>query len=270
MNNKLEIKDPPLRLSQGQLNLLETCPPKFQQVYLEQLISPLSPEEQEKQMWGSQFHLLMQQRELGLPIDSLLQSDRQLQNSLNALVKAVPEIFAFSSETCREAEHYRTLDFQGYLLTVVYDLLIANSYQAQILDWKTYLQPANPVKLSRDWQTRLYLYILAETSDYSPEQISLTYWFVKLPQKPQSLTFKYDRQKHESTRQDLTRLLTQLDRWLCTYLHQGIALPHRINCQESCPYYQSLLNHQKLSAATANILDIDCYSAIAEIEEVSL
>ncbi|MEL6502777.1 MAG: PD-(D/E)XK nuclease family protein, partial [Cyanobacteria bacterium J06623_1] len=59
-----------LRLSQGQLNLLETCPRKFQNTYLEQLRPPANPEYEEKQLLGSRFHLLMQQREMGLKIRS--------------------------------------------------------------------------------------------------------------------------------------------------------------------------------------------------------
>jgi len=61
-----------LRLSQGHLNLLETCPRKFQHTYLEQLNSPANPEHEERQTLGSRFHLLMQQREMGLPINSFL------------------------------------------------------------------------------------------------------------------------------------------------------------------------------------------------------
>ena len=175
------------RLSQGQLNLLETCPPKFQEVYLDQLSSPISPQQQEKLTWGSRFHLLMQQRELGLPIESLLSEDEQLQHSITSLVNAAPEILQPDVQGRRDAEHCRTLQFQDYLLTVIYDLLITDDEGAQILDWKTYLQPENQTKLAKNWQTRLYLYVMAETSEYLPEQISMTYWFVKLPSQPQSL-----------------------------------------------------------------------------------
>ena len=41
-----------MRLSQGQLNLLERCPRQFQHTYLEQLGSPINPEQQERQTWG--------------------------------------------------------------------------------------------------------------------------------------------------------------------------------------------------------------------------
>ncbi|MHC5832750.1 MAG: PD-(D/E)XK nuclease family protein, partial [Nostoc sp.] len=81
-----------LRLSQGQLNLLEACPRKFQHTYLEQLNSPSNPEQEERQTLGSRFHLLMQQQEMGLPIHSFLEADAQLQSWMLAFADAAPEI----------------------------------------------------------------------------------------------------------------------------------------------------------------------------------
>jgi hypothetical protein len=261
MNNKLLG-----RLSQAELNLLETCPPQFQRLYLEQLGAPITPEQQEKLSWGNQFHLLMQQRELGLPIEPILEEDKQLEHSIEALIEAVPEILQSDGKTWREAEHYRCLNFQGYLLTVVYDLLIADVEVAKILDWKTYLQPENKTKLAKNWQTRLYLYVLAETSHYLPEQISLTYWFVKLPRKPQSLTFNYSEKQHKKTEKDLQKILNQLNCWLEDYCQKDISFPHLKNCQQTCPYYQSLLlaSEKILSKQNVQLIDIN------KIEEISI
>ncbi|HEY9658559.1 MAG TPA: PD-(D/E)XK nuclease family protein, partial [Allocoleopsis sp.] len=72
--------------------------------------------------------------------------------------------------------------------------------------------------LANSWQTRLYLFVLAETSDYEPDQISMTYWFIpplgeatkKRQTKPQCLRFPYSRQMHQQTQQALTQLLSQL------------------------------------------------------------
>jgi hypothetical protein len=105
---------PLTRLSQGQLNLLETCPRKFQHIYIDQLGVPISPDQQERVTWGSRFHLLMQQRELGLPVDSLVEEDAQLQHYVTALVNAAPEILTPAPQTFRESEHCRTLNFQSF------------------------------------------------------------------------------------------------------------------------------------------------------------
>jgi hypothetical protein len=211
----------------------------------------------------------MQQRELGLPIESLLQEDEELKHSLMALRDAAPEIFLREDSIWREAEHCRTVSFENYLLTVIYDLLIADGKKAKILDWKTYLQPQNKTKLATNWQTRLYLYVLAETSEYIPEQISMTYWFIKLPTKPRSLTFTYSQTQHEQTKQDLTRLLTKLDDWLTNYRDYQVDFCHNFNCEENCPFYQFLLPSQISSTGTEptkqNVLTL-----IEDIEEVVL
>ncbi|MBW4488424.1 MAG: PD-(D/E)XK nuclease family protein [Trichocoleus desertorum ATA4-8-CV12] len=237
-----------MRLSQGQLNLLETCPRKFQHIYLEQLGSPSTPEQQAHQAWGSRFHLLMQQQELGLPIDALMAEDAQMQRCVSTLLAAVPEIVGpaatSSGSTWRQSEHRRTCSVQGYPITVIYDLVMLEE-QARILDWKTYPRPPQRSWLAHNWQTRLYPFVLAETSPYLPEQISLTYWFVQAqddPTKaplPQSLTFPYSSAWHEQTRQELTQLLQQLTGWLERY-QQGepfpqvnVALEHCDDCQFS-------------------------------------
>lgn len=211
----------PIRLSQGQLNTLATCPRKFQHTYLDQVGSYPNPESQERLLWGTHFHQLMQQRELGVPIEVMVREDKALQHCLTTFEQAAPEVFRSSQLAYRDCEHSRTLNFQGYLLTVVYDLLMIDSQQAQILDWKTYPRPQNPRWLAENWQTRLYPFVLTETSDYSPEQITLTYWFVQVQNTatpiPQSLAFAYNAEWHERNRQDLAQLLSQLTVWLRDY-----------------------------------------------------
>lgn len=236
----------------------ETCPVQFQKIYLEQLSSPISPEQQAGAAKGNRFHLLMQQRELGLPIESLLQEDEELGSAIASLLSAAPEIAQPQVESCkRYAEHCRTLSFGGYLLTVIYDLLIMDDSRAKIMDWKTYLQPQNQAQLASNWQTRLYLYILAETTSYLPEQIEMIYWFVKPPHKPESLTFTYNSSQHEETREELTRLLSNLDGWL-----EANEFPHLPNCQYTCPYYTAHKDHKGMENNW--IISID------SIEEVSL
>ncbi len=254
-----------LRLSQGQLNLLQTCPPQFQKIYLEQLASPSHPEQEEKKQWGTLFHQLMQQLALGLPIDSLLAQNPELQHSLQALVAATSEIWSSEAVIWRDAEHYRTLNYQDYLLTVVYDLLVTYENRAVIFDWKTYLQPENPHKLAKNWQTRLYLYVLAETSNYQPEDISLTYWFVKLPSQPQNITFNYNLQLHQQTHQDLTNILNKLEQWLEGYVNDNLDFPHNYNCENNCPYYQYLSTYKYKNKDSDNLIHL---TSIDNIEEI--
>lgn len=207
------------QLSQAHLTLLTTCPRKFQHVYLDQLGLPSLPEEQERQTLGTRFHQLMQQRELGLPIKELLQADTHLQRWFSTFRDAPPPMLP----GLRQSEHRRTLSWQNYLLTGIYDLLILGQ-QAQILDWKTYSRPQNPQWLQQSWQTRLYLYLLGETSEYRPEQISMTYWFAESQGKesePPSLTFTYSAAHHLQTQKQLTQLLGNLTGWLESYTQNG-------------------------------------------------
>jgi PD-(D/E)XK nuclease superfamily len=231
------------RLSQAHLNLLAICPPKFKQSYLIQGSSVPNPESEEKQIWGSRFHLLMQQRELGLPIEPLLKEDSELDRCLKALIQAAPELLTNNATQKREAEHSRTVRFGNYLLTVIYDLLIVEEHQGKIIDWKTYLKPRKRNKLAENWQTRLYLYVLAKTSNYLPEQLSMTYWFVRLPDKPQSQTFFYNEQMYHDTEKDLKELLSKLDQWLESNDHSSF--PHHHECELNCPYAQELFFEHK-------------------------
>jgi hypothetical protein len=254
-----------IHLSQSHLNLLETCPPKFQQVYLDRLASLPDPEQQESLDWGSRFHLLMQQRELGLPIESLLASDRELNRAVTALINATPELWLNDFQTWREAEHCRTLSWHNYLLTVIYDLLIAQSDRAIILDWKTYRHPPKRNKLASNWQTRLYPYVLVETSDYLPEQVSLTYWFVKSSDTPQNMTFNYNKAQHKKTKRDLQQLLDRLQEWLDNYQQGTATFPHHPDCTTSCPFIDRF---RVSSSENSPNLPQDIAREIADIAEI--
>ncbi|MFN5863506.1 MAG: hypothetical protein ACK451_16285, partial [Pseudanabaena sp.] len=67
-------------ISQGHLNIWETCRRKYQYSFLEVLSLPEADlDRKEKLQLGTKFHLLMQQKELGLDVSALAGSDAQLQ-----------------------------------------------------------------------------------------------------------------------------------------------------------------------------------------------
>ena len=237
-------------LSQGHLNLLAQCPRKFQHIYLDQFASPISPEQQASQQWGTQFHQFMQQHELGLPIEPFLQEDPALNQCFTAFRQAAPEILTPAPDRragqFRQSEHQRVLAIGNYLLVAIYDLLIADGTTAQILDWKTYSRPRNQSWLQENWQTRLYPFVLAETSQYASDCISMTYWFIPPPGEsgargpvPQSLQFDGNSRRHEKTRQALTQQLDRLSDWLARYQSNNEAFPQVSEDQGhclSCPF----------------------------------
>ncbi len=204
------------RLSQGHLNLLSECPRKFRYIFLDRLQVPASPEQQERLDWGNRLHQLMQQQELGLPALSLAKAadDASLATALEGLTAAVG---AIAPSAWRAAERAFTLEFAGVLLTAICDLAIVEPSRARILDWKTYPRPLSAERLAADWQTRLYLYILAETLAIAPESLSMTYWFVRPPTAPQSVTLPYDCERHGATHQDLQAIVSQFQGWLAAY-----------------------------------------------------
>ena len=259
-----------MRLSQGQLNLLETCPRKFQHTYFDQLSSLATVDQQERLTWGTRFHLLMQQRELGLPIDLLEPDDQPLYQSVQALIQVAPELFQDDPTHVRQSEHRRSLDLNGYLLTVVYDLLILGDRKAQILDWKTYPKPQNQRFLEKNWQTRLYPFVLAETTRYVPEDISMTYWFVQAQREgdrqptPQSLTFAYSSAQHERNRTDLTHLLQNLTTW-----QQSQSFPQVEEQSGICPPCPFTMRCQRITP-TDDLNQDAKLPPLAEIQEVSL
>lgn len=214
-----------LRLSQRHLKILETCPRQFEYIYFDRLTLPISPTQQIKTQLGSDFHLLMQQRELGLPIDPILARSTQLNGWMQAMISTAPELFQSDSQTDRESEQVRTLTIDHYLLTVIYDLVILQPHRADIIDWKTYPLPKYKKDLDREWQTRLYLYLLAETSEYLPKQISFTYWFIQSAPQPISVQICYTLKQHRQTQTDLLTLLSRLTIWLNAYRDRGEPFP---------------------------------------------
>jgi CRISPR/Cas system-associated exonuclease Cas4 (RecB family) len=98
---------------------------------------------------------------------------------------------------------------QGYfVLTAIYDFLILGDRQAQILDWKTHQVAISAKKLQANWQTRLYLYLLAKTTNYAPEQLSMTYWFANTAQ---SVIIPYSQFDYNQTEKKLQKILKEIN-----------------------------------------------------------
>jgi hypothetical protein len=214
-----------MRISQRHLKILETCPRQFEHTYFDRLTLPANPAQQTKTQLGSDFHLLMHQRELGLPIEPILARSPQLNTWMQAMLQTAPALFEPDAQTWRESEHVRTLeiphggDFRNdnYLFTAIYDLVILHPERADIIDWKTYPLPKYKKDLDLEWQTRLYLYMLVETSNYVPKQISFTYWFIQSTPHPKSVKISYTLKQHRQTKTDLLALLAKLTAWLDAY-----------------------------------------------------
>ena len=205
-------------ISQGHLNIWETCRRKYQYSFLEELSLPEADLDlKEKLLLGANFHLLMQQKELGLDVSALASSDGRLDLWLTAFENHPPAMIAGD----RLCEHRRTLEMQismdhienrdrgqeYFVLNAIYDFLILGDRQAQILDWKTHQVAIAFKKLQTNWQTLLYLYLLAKTTDYAPEQLSMTYWFANTAE---SVIIPYSQLEHDQTEKKLQEILREI------------------------------------------------------------
>ena len=191
--------------------------------------------------WGQQFHRLMERYLLGLSISPWLDGDRELANCFEALQQAFPDLV--DSAATQLCEHRRSLQMGPYLLTVVYDLLILEPERTLIIDWKTAARPRDRARLEQDWQTQLYLYLLAETSPQPPDSLAMAYWFVRSsnhgnpaasshssapdapPFTPTVVQFNYTARWHNTIRDALATTLEQLTRWRQDLLINGRPFP---------------------------------------------
>ena len=101
-----------------------------------------------------------------------------------------------------------------------------------------------------------------------PEQISMTYWFIKSQPRTQSLTFTYDRLQHEKTQEDLTKLLSQLTGWRHRYQSDRIPFPQVSVSANRCLNCSFAVRCQRIGEMGANSSQL--VPNLADIEEVSL
>ncbi len=263
---------PFLQLSQGHLQILETCPRKFQSVFLDNLTFPQPSLGSDKQELGKQFHQLMQQQALGLDIQPLLDDSPKLQGWFQHFQDSPPPLM---SRQHRQSEYSCTLALEEFTLTAVFDLLIQEGDRAQIADWKTYRRPLRAQLIEQHWQTRLYLFMAAEALGYMPDRVSMVYWFAEsTPENgdpSQSwLSVAYSESMHQQTQATLTKLLRSLRKWMQDFTtnHQNfpqVSLSAK-KCwskAQCCPFVTHC--HRTPDSARTDLEDLTNLGAIAEV-----
>jgi PD-(D/E)XK nuclease superfamily len=264
---------PPIQLSQAHLQILETCPRKFQYFFLDSLMMPQPSNVLEKQELGSQFHQLMQQRALGLEIQPLLNNHPKLQEWFGRFQDAPPPLIS----GLHQNEYPCTLMLENFTLTAVFDLLIQGTDEAQVVDWKTYRRPHRSQLLEQHWQTKLYLFLVSEVLGYAPDRVSMLYWFAESSPKPSTsegaqscLSIPYSASMHHQTRTTLDRLLTSLDEWMKDFTvgHQDfpkvpLTAQKCSSSQYSCPFLNYC--YPGLDRAPTSLESLMDLGAIAEI-----
>lgn len=212
----------PLLLSRSRLVSFLACRRQFQLRVLAKLTwpeNPLPAADEERLERGQQFHQLLEQHFLGLPIAANAIPDRTLRQWWRLFEKnrhRLPHGRALPELTL-------TIPIGEHLLHGRFDLLIIGEADGEpfvhIVDWKTG-RPQDAADLRHDWQTRLYLALLAEGVGalgnevmggevMAPEGMGMTYWYVAEPDMPR--TIQYDQAWHERNWAELQKIVADLE-----------------------------------------------------------
>jgi hypothetical protein len=187
------------RLSAHALKELDHCGRKFALKYLRQAFWPgTAPEDHDGSVQlalGQAFHHLVQVHALGLDVASALAALGDADGRLAALWRAFEgSVHAVPPAGSRVwTEQQLNFFVNGVPFNVRYDRVVEHNGKWTILDWKT--GNLNAVKMTTDWQTRLYRFALVEAGvglgagTVPPTAVTLVYWDVE---RGRPLEFAYD------------------------------------------------------------------------------
>jgi hypothetical protein len=210
---------PSLLLSQSKLNTFLTCQRRFQLLYLRRLPWPILPPDGDAEniiSRGQQFHQVMERHFLGLDIPPETIADDHVRRWWRAFQSRPPAIPSGK----RLPEHRLTVPIGAHLLLGRFDLLVTGEADgrpfAHVYDWKTG-KGRRESDLRQDWQTRLYLALLAEGGaallgngrSLSPTDIAITYWYANEPDAPR--TIAYSAAWHAQNWADIQAIVAQID-----------------------------------------------------------
>lgn len=211
-----------LLLSRQRLQTFLICRRRFQLRTLRQLPWPDAPVDEkaaESLARGQHFHALVQRHFLGLPVDLAQIEDAALRRWWTLFRRSGPALP--SGE--QRVETSLTVPVGDHLLTGRFDLVVIGENEAQrpfahVFDWKTGT-PQDEATLRRDWQTRLYLALLAEggtalwdenrPARLAPTDVAVTYWYVQDPDAPR--TIRYSEAAHAANWEALTAVVADID-----------------------------------------------------------
>jgi hypothetical protein len=208
-----------LLLSRPKLTTFLDCPRRFQLRYLRRLAWPgffADTKAEEAMARGKQFHLLLERHFLGMDVPVTSIGD--------TAVSAWYQTFKHHNPVRQNGrylpEHRLTVPIGSHLLLGRFDLLVVGEQDGQpfahIYDWKTG-RAKGAGELEQDWQTRLYLALLAEGGGAlwgdgrspHPDQISLTYWYVTEPDAPHAI--RYTAARHSQNWAEIQAIVSQID-----------------------------------------------------------
>lgn len=186
------------------LELLTEDKQKFQQYFVEQqffttLLDLLEKEKHDR------FSLLMQQLVMGLPVESIIQADSEIAHWVDQLLP----IMSIPYHT-KQVNALRQKLIQGALIVAQYDLLILTDEKAIAVNWTSDRNIPPSGQLESSWKAQLQLFLLVETEEILPNNISLIYYFFHSGKSPTLYRFSYNQEKHDAFKQQLEMTLSNL------------------------------------------------------------
>ena len=212
-----------ITLSRSKITAFLNCQRQFQLRYLDQIAwpsVPLSEQMETAVSRGHRFHQLIEQSFLGLPTSTRDPHLKRWWSRFEKFQNTLPQGENLTETTMTIPLPLPNSSNRNYLLNGRFDLLIIGQENGQpfahIFDWKTG-KPKSESELKQDWQTRLYLAMLAEGGSalsakkqpLSPNQIRFTYWYVDEPDQPR--TIHYSQTAHDENWADLQQIAQQIN-----------------------------------------------------------
>lgn len=205
-----------LHISRYKLDTFLRCQRRFQLRFVTELPWPSAPHDAQLEAVlerGKAFHRLLEQHFLGLPVVLPPDADDEMRGWWATFRQRPPALPGGR----RFPELALTVPVGEMVLFGRFDLLILGDDGAHLFDWKTERRPRSADTLRDDWQTRLYLAMLAEGAAalgraLPPEQIALTYWFVRAPEH--AVTIRYDADWHRRNWAEISATIGRIARRL--------------------------------------------------------
>ncbi len=217
------------------------CPRRFQLRYLLRVVwpapevEPIDEQERHSQL-ARDFHQLVHQHLLGLPLEALSASvqDPDLERWWRAYLAYAPSLRPFRAIP----EVVLSTPVSGYRLMARFDAILIKGHvpldedvvagpESQpssllIIDWKTYSHRPARAWLAGRLQTRVYPFVLVEAgmslfnrfpsgdeeSVVNPDQVEMRYWLAEYPQVPE--VFVYNTAAYQADLAYLSALVNEI------------------------------------------------------------
>lgn len=213
------------KFSQASLQDYQDCRRRFELRYLERLPWPAVQtepylESERIMQQGAAFHHLVQQHQIGLPVELLSAQikDDELEDWWQRYLDSSPEFLLPRAEghVRKYPERLLVTPLAGYTLLAKMDLLIIQPGRyLRIVDWKTSRRKPKRSWLASRLQTMVYRFMAVEAAGHlndgepvQADQVDILYWFTATPKEPE--IFTYSQEQYLEDRQTLIRMIEEI------------------------------------------------------------